>query len=85
MADTLLGLSRNTLTNAKTQTDRYHSISSQHRKIEDMSTLKLPYEEAVREYEYRKGTRLGTLVANRELPVLFRAKEIIDIMEYLRD
>ena len=50
-----------------------------------MSTLKLPYEEAVREYEYRKGTRLGTLVANRELPVLFRAKKIIDIMEYLRD
>lgn len=45
-----------------------------------MSTLKLPYEEAVREYEYRKNTGLGTLIANRELPVLFRAKEILDDM-----
>ena len=43
-----------------------------------LSTLQLSYEEAVREYENRKNTRLGTLVANRELPVLHRAKEIID-------
>ena len=43
-----------------------------------LSTLKLSYEEAVREYENRKNTPLGTLVANRELPVLIRAKEIID-------
>lgn len=43
-----------------------------------MSTLKLSYEEAVHEYENRKSTRLGTLIANRELPVLHRAKEIID-------
>ena len=35
-------------------------------------------EEAVHEYENRKSTRLGTLVANRELPVLYRAKEIIE-------
>ena len=46
-----------------------------------LSTLKLSYEEAVYEYESRKNTRLGTLVANRELPVLFRAKEIIDDKE----
>ena len=38
----------------------------------------MTYEEAVEEYENRKNTRLGTLVANRELPVLHRAKEIID-------
>lgn len=44
-----------------------------------LSTLKLSYEEAVHEYENRKNTRLGTLVANRELPVLYRAKEIIDV------
>ena len=43
-----------------------------------LSTLKLTYEEAVHEYENRKNTRLGTLVANRELPVLIRAKEIME-------
>ena len=43
-----------------------------------LSTLKLTYDEAVREYENRANTRLGTLVANRELPILHRAKEIID-------
>ena len=43
-----------------------------------LSTLKLSYEEAVQEYENRKNTRLGTLVANRELPVLLKAKEIIE-------
>ncbi|MCI7212263.1 MAG: NUDIX hydrolase [Ruminococcus bromii] len=44
-----------------------------------LSTLKLSYEEAVKEYEYRANTRLGKLVANRELPILHRAKEIIDL------
>lgn len=43
-----------------------------------LSTSKLSYEEAVREYENRADTRLGKLVADRELPVLHRAKEIID-------
>ena len=43
-----------------------------------LSTLKLPYEDAVKEYKYRANTRLGKLVANRELPVLYRAKEMID-------
>ena len=43
-----------------------------------LSTLKLTYDEAVREYENRANTRLGTLVANRELPILHRAKEIIN-------
>ena len=43
-----------------------------------LSTLILSYEEAVQEYENRTNTRLGTLVANRELPILHRAKEIID-------
>lgn len=36
------------------------------------------YDEAVKEYENRANTKLGKLIANRELPVLFRAKEIID-------
>jgi 8-oxo-dGTP pyrophosphatase MutT (NUDIX family) len=43
-----------------------------------LSTLKLSYEEAVKEYETRRESKLGTLVANREMPVLRRAKEILD-------
>lgn len=42
-----------------------------------LSTLKLTYEEAVKEYEKCSLTKLGRLIANRELPVLRRAKEII--------
>ena len=45
-----------------------------------LSTLKLSCEEAVAEYDRCRCTRLGRLIANRELPVLFRAKEIIDGM-----
>ncbi len=40
-----------------------------------LSTLKLTYEDAVQEYENRSNTRLGTLVAKRELPILQRAKK----------
>ncbi len=43
-----------------------------------LSTLKMSYEEAVIEYDNRKNSKLGTLIANRELPVLHRAKEILD-------
>ncbi len=43
-----------------------------------LSTLKLSYEDAVKEYEKCSMTKLGRLVANRELPILRRAKEIID-------
>lgn len=42
-----------------------------------LSTLKLTYEEALDEYEKRKESRLGRLIANRELPVLIRANEIM--------
>lgn len=42
-----------------------------------LSTLKLTYEEAVKEYENCSSTRLGKLLANRELPVLYHAKEIM--------
>lgn len=38
-----------------------------------MSTLRLTYDEAVREYETRASTPLGRLIANRELPILRRA------------
>ncbi|SDB22421.1 NUDIX domain-containing protein [Pseudobutyrivibrio sp. YE44] len=44
-----------------------------------LSTLKLTYEEAVAEYGKRRDTRLGRLIANRELPILNKAKEIINL------
>ncbi|MBQ8518653.1 MAG: NUDIX hydrolase [Agathobacter sp.] len=43
-----------------------------------LSTLKLTYEEAIQEYERCACTRIGRLVANRELPILERAKMILD-------
>ncbi len=43
-----------------------------------LSTLKLTYDEALKEYENRSNTKVGRLVANRELPILKRAKEIMD-------
>ena len=42
-----------------------------------LSTLRLSYDEAIAEYERRSGTRLGRLIANRELPILKRAREIL--------
>ena len=47
--------------------------------IEDyhLSTLKLKYEEALKEYEKCRCTGLGRLVANREVPVLKRAKVLL--------
>ena len=47
--------------------DKYH-----------LSTLKLDYEAAVAEYERRACTPLGRLIANRELPVLRRARELLE-------
>ena len=44
-----------------------------------LSTLKLKYEEAVAEYERCSSTKLGRLVANRELPILRHAKTMINI------
>lgn len=43
-----------------------------------LSTLKITYEEAVNEYKKRSNTKLGTLIANRELPVLEHSKKILD-------
>ncbi len=45
-----------------------------------LSVLRLTYDEAVKEYEACACTRLGQLIAQRELPVLRRAKELIDAM-----
>lgn len=48
--------------------------------IEDfhLSTLKLTYEEAINEYKRCACTKIGRLVANRELPILQQAKKILD-------
>lgn len=43
-----------------------------------LSTLKLSYDEAIAEYEKCANTRLGRLIANRELPVLQHAKMLLD-------
>ena len=43
-----------------------------------LSTLRLRYDEAVAEYERCACTPIGRLVADRELPVLRRAKELLD-------
>ena len=47
--------------------DKYH-----------LSTLKLGYDSAVAEYERCACTRLGRLIANRELPILKRAKVLLE-------
>lgn len=44
-----------------------------------LSTLKLTYEEALLEYERRRETPLGRIIGNREMPVLKKAKEILDL------
>ena len=43
-----------------------------------LSTLKLTYDEAISEYEKRRETPLCRIICNRELPILKRAKEILD-------
>ncbi len=43
-----------------------------------LSTLRLTFDEAEAEYERRACTPIGRLIANRELPVLKRAREILN-------
>ena len=43
-----------------------------------LSTLYLTFEEAVAEYEAHADSKLGRLIKNRELPVLLRAKALLD-------
>ena len=42
-----------------------------------LSTLRLTYDEAVREYERLSCTPIGRLIAARELPILQRAAELL--------
>jgi len=43
-----------------------------------LSTLRVTYEEALEEYKKRSVSKLGRLIANRELPILQHAKTILD-------
>ena len=43
-----------------------------------LSTLKLPYEEAMLEYKKCSESKLGSLIAEREIPILQQAKIILD-------
>ena len=43
-----------------------------------LSTLKLSYEDAIAEYKLRTETPLGRLLAQRELPILQHAKQILE-------
>ncbi len=45
-----------------------------------LTTLKLSYDEAIAEYEKCSCTSLGRLIANREVPILKRAKELLDTL-----
>lgn len=45
-----------------------------------LSTLKMTYDEAVAEYERCCERPLGRLIAARELPIIQRAKEILDTL-----
>lgn len=47
-----------------------------------LSALKLNYEDALSEYEKSSRTKLGRLIACREVPVLQRAKELLDQARY---
>ena len=43
-----------------------------------LSTLRLTYDEAIQEYAKNQDSMLGRIIANRELSILIRAKEILD-------
>ncbi len=53
------------------------NLTVEEKEVFHLSALKMKYEEAVAEYELRRETEQGRLIANRELPVLLRAREIL--------
>ena len=63
----LISIGKNDLTDD--EKNRYH-----------LKPLTLSYADALKEYELRSSTPLGRLIAARELPILKRAKEMIDAL-----
>ncbi len=55
-----------------------NNLTEEEKNVFHISTLKLTYKQAIKEYLDCSNTKIGRLVANRELPILYRAKEIID-------
>lgn len=52
-------------------------MTEDEREIFHLSRLKLRYHEALEEYRMRSCSKLGKLIANREVPVLQRANELL--------
>lgn len=44
-----------------------------------LSTLKLKYEDSINEYEKCSSSKIGKLILAREMPIIKRAKEIIEL------
>ena len=55
-------------------------LTAAERDVFHLSTLKMTYDEAEAEYARCTATALGRLLAARELPILRRAKELLDGM-----
>lgn len=53
-------------------------LTEDEEKIFHLSTMKITYEDALKEYENNLSSRLGRLIRQRELPILLRAKEILE-------
>ena len=61
---------------------RVTAFGSPHRTADEieqfhLSAVKLTFEEALREYEHCRSSRLGRLIANRETVILKRAEELL--------
>ena len=57
-----------------------NSLTKDEKEIFHLSTLCLTYERAMEEYDRLSSTRLGRLIRNREMPILLRAKALIDAL-----
>ena len=55
-----------------------NSLTKDEAEVFHLSTLRLTYEEALAEYQLRSSTSLGRLIKNREMPILLKAKSVID-------
>ena len=53
-------------------------LTDQEMKDFHLSALKLSFDEAVMEYKNRSCTKIGRLIAAREMPVLMRAEELLE-------
>ncbi|MBR5534434.1 MAG: NUDIX hydrolase, partial [Ruminiclostridium sp.] len=54
------------------------NMTQEEREVFHLSTLKVTYEEALKEYETCAATKLGKLLAAREVPVLRQAKAMLE-------